>query len=279
MKIGVVISTIGRVDKLNLTFASLAEQTHAPHHVVIVDQSGGTMVAERVAEWRDRLPLSRITTERGVSLGRNAGWQALDGADVVVFPDDDITLEAGTLAAISLEFATSDIVALGGRLSSGDRIAFLGGRGYFNRRDVWTKTIESTTFYRMSALREAGGFDVTLGVGCPTQWQSGEGTDLLLRVMERGQALYEPSIVLTEHMDPVPPADYLRKVRKYGRGTGRVYKLRYNAFECTRVIARPFAAAAAHLATGRVHQARVKWHAALGRVEGMLLSATDRPVS
>lgn len=279
MRIGVVISTIGKVDKLNLTFASLAEQTHAPHQVIVVDQSGGSMVAERVAAWQDRLPLSRITTERGVSLGRNAGWQALEGADVVVFPDDDITMEPDTLAAISIEFANSDIVALGGRLSSGDRIAFQGGRGYFNRRDVWTKTIESTTFYRMSTLREVGGFDVTLGVGCTTQWQSGEGTDLLLRVMEHGRALYEPSIVLTEHMDPVPPADYLRKVRKYGRGTGRVYRLRYNAFECARVIARPIAAAAANLATGRFHQARVKWQAAVGRIEGMMLPATARQAS
>lgn len=279
MRVGVVISTIGRASKLDLLFESLAGQTHKPHQVVLVDQSTGGEVSAAVSRWEGRLPLRRVTSERGVSLGRNVGWQALDGAEVVVFPDDDITLGADALAAISFEFANSNIVALGGRLASGNRIAFNGERAYFNRRDVWTKTIESTTFYRMSALHAAGGFDVTLGVGCPTQWQSGEGTDLLLRVMEQGPALYEPSIVLTEHMDPVPLADYLRKVRKYGRGTGRVYRLRYNAFECARVITRPLAAAAVHLATGKVHKARVKWQAALGRIEGMMLSANDRPAS
>lgn len=279
MRVGVVISTIGRAEKLDMLFASLARQTLMPHEVVLVDQGTGTEVAAAVARWEDRLPIRRLTSKRGVSLGRNTGWRALQAADVVVFPDDDITLEPDALDAILFEFQASGLVALSGRLHSSDRVSFVGARSFLSRQDVWTKAIEATTVYRMSALVASGGFDETLGIGCPTQWQSGEGTDLLLRVMELGPALYEPSIVFTEHMDVVPPADYLRKVRKYARGTGRVYRLRYNAFERAQAIARPLAGVVLHVVTGRISQARVKWHAALGRIEGMTLSAYARKTS
>jgi glycosyltransferase involved in cell wall biosynthesis len=281
VRVGVVISTVGRAGILDMLFESLANQTHRPHQVVLVDQGENGDVSAAVNRWADRLPLRRITSARGVSLGRNTGWRALKGCDVVSFPDDDITLAPDTLEAVVREFSSPDVVALSGSLAGNNstRVAFHGGRCELGRRDVWTKTIESTTFYRMSVLEATGGFDTELGVGCATQWQSGEGTDLLLRAMEHGRAIYEPSIVLTEHQDDITHTDYLRKVRKYARGTGRVYKLRYNWFDQARVIALPLAAAAVNLARGRRTAAAAKWQAVIGRLEGMLLPADARPTA
>lgn len=281
MRIGVAISTIGKADKLDLVFASLELQDTKPHQIIVVDQSENTRVAATVAAWTDRLPLKRIVSPRGASLGRNTGWQALDDCDVVAFPDDDISLEPGTLTAVLHEFEVDEqLSALSGRLiGSGQRVAFVGGREYLNERTVWTKAIEATTFYRMNVLHISGGFDIDLGVGCATQWQSGEGTDLLLRVMHLGPILFEPAIVVREHQDPISQKEYLRKVRKYARGTGRVYRTRYNKITCILVMIRPLLAVALYIAQGRRKEAQAKWQAAVGRLEGMTLSATARPAS
>lgn len=281
MRIGVVISTIGKADRLDLVFASLELQDTKPNQIIVVDQGENSRVASTVAAWKDRLPLERIVSQRGASLGRNTGWQALNDCDVVAFPDDDISLEPGTLTAVIREFeADGHLSALSGRLiGSGQRVAFTGGREYLNERTVWTKAIEATTFYRMNALRISGGFDVDLGVGCATQWQSGEGTDLLLRVMHLGRILFEPSIVVREHQHPITQEEYLRKVRKYARGTGRVYRTHYSLSTCILAIIRPLIAVPLYTAQGRRNEAQIKWQAAVGRLEGLILSATARPAS
>lgn len=271
MRVGVVVSTLGRSDAFGLLLESLAGQSYPAQQVIVVDQGDGAMVSEQIAVWQDRLPITRLTSERGVSLGRNTGWQALDECDIVAFPDDDCTYGPDAFAAVVREFEDPTVLALSGRLTgSGDRLAFGGERSDIDRKSVWTKAIEATTFYRLYVLKTTGGFDVTLGVGAPTRWQSGEGTDLLLRALDAGaRAVYVPSIVITEHQRATTYAEYLRKVRVYGRGTGRVYRTRYTPLECALVLAKPLAAVVLNMLRGRKAEAEKKWQAALGRAEGM----------
>lgn len=276
MRVGVVVSTLGMSNAIGLLFESLADQSHPAHQIVVVDQGDGTMVAEQVALWQDRLPIRRLTSDRGVSLGRNIGWKALDECDVVAFPDDDCTYGSRAFADVVREFeADPSILALSGRLTgSGDRLAFGEERVVINRRNVWTTAIEATTFYRQHALRDLGGFDENLGIGAATLWQSGEGTDLLIRAMETGgRAVYAPAIVITEHQRETTTADYRRKVRLYGRGTGRVYRTHYSTSECILVLVKPIVAALLHALKGRPGEAMNKAQAALGRAEGMISPA------
>jgi len=274
MRVGVVISTIGQSGALGLVLESIASQTHPAQQIIVVDQSDGMAVSDLVKRWSDLLPIARLTSARGVSLGRNTGWQALDECDIVAFSDDDCTYEPTAFAEVAREFEDLTVSALSGRLTgSGERLAFSGERCDIDRKSVWTKAIEATTFYRLGTLQATGGFDVTLGVGAPTKWQSGEGTDLLLRALELGgRAIYVPTIVVSEHQKMITHADYLRKVRAYGRGTGRVYRLRYTLPERVLVIVKPLIAVALHALRGRTAEARQKWQAALGRAEGMTQS-------
>lgn len=277
MRVGAVISTIGRPHLLGPLLESLEAQSHPAQQIIVVDQSEGPEVAEVVREWEGRLPVTRLTSGRGLSLGRNTGWKALEECDVVVFPDDDLTFGPEMLAALVAEFRDPQIMAVSGRLvgTQTERVAFDGGRCELDRRTVWTRAIEGATSYRMSALRATGGFDETLGVGCPTIWQSGEGTDLLLRVLASGgRAVFEPSVVVTEHQDEITNTQYLRKVRAYGRGTGRVYRLRYGLFDRCLVVAKPMAATVLYALRGQREAAAHKWQACLGRLEGMLPRTT-----
>lgn len=278
MRVGVVVSTIGQSEAFGLLLESLAGQTHPAQEIIIVDQGRGGAVTEQIALWQDRLPIVRLTSERGVSLGRNTGWLALGECDIVAFPDDDCTYGPTAFADVVEEFADPTIAAISGRLVGPEgRLAFGGERCDIDRRTVWTKAIEATTFYRLRTLEATGGFDVTLGIGSPTRWQSGEGTDLLLRVMDSGaRVTYVPSIVITEHQRETTYVEYLRKVRMYGRGTGRVYRTRYNAAGRAMVIAKPLAAVVVNILLGRRSEWEKKWQAVLGRAEGMTQYGRNR---
>lgn len=272
VRVGVVVSTIGRSESFGLLLESLANQSHQPQEIIVVDQGEGHMVSDHIDLWKHRLPIIRMTSDKGVSLGRNTGWRALDDCDVVAFPDDDCTYGSSAFADVVREFKDPSILALSGRLTgSGDRLAFGGERADIDRKNVWTKAIEATTFYRHSVLKVLNGFDVELGIGADTAWQSGEGTDLLLRTLNLdGRAIYVPSIEVTEHQRETPSADYLRKVRLYARGTGRVYRMRYGVLDCALVIVRPVVAAGIAILRGRLGEAKAKGQAAAGRIEGML---------
>lgn len=84
------------------------------------------------------------------------------------------------------------------------------------------------------------GFDENLGIGGRTKYQSGEGTDLLLRIMARGYLVrYVPDFVVLECGDPVSGSDYRRKAYSYALGTGKVHALNYSILGSLRALPGP----------------------------------------
>jgi glycosyltransferase involved in cell wall biosynthesis len=274
-RVGVVVSTIGKSPTLEKLLVSIRNQTLAPEHVVVVDQSNDRTVERLAAEYG----ATHIRSPRGLSVGRNAGLAVLRNCDIVAFPDDDCEYSADTFQALMNLFEETGADAMSGRLDSGElvRIAFSQQREVLTKSSVWTRTIEPATFYRASSLKAAGSFDVKLGIGAATMWQSGEGTDLLIRLINAGgTVVYDPSLIVREYPADVTPEDYLRKVRSYARGTGRVYKKWYSPKEQLLVVVKPLAAAGLHLVRGRKREAARKLQAALGRLEGMMPESQTR---
>lgn len=266
--VGVVVSTLGRSPTLEKLFASIRAQTVPATQVVVVDQSDG----ETVQLLAKKYEFIHMRTPRGLSLGRNSGLAALDACDVVAFPDDDCEYARETFAQLLSLFRETGANALCGRLDSGghQRIAFTERREELTKKSVWKRSIEPATFYTKSILDSVGAFDEELGIGSATKWQSGEGTDLLIRVLNHGgRVVYDPTITVTEHPLPVNAEDYLRKVRAYARGTGKVYAKWYSLGDRLLLLAKPLIAALVSLLRGRKYEASQKWQAALGRFEGM----------
>jgi GT2 family glycosyltransferase len=76
--------------------------------------------------------------------------------------------------------------------------------------------------FRVSALRELGGFD--------EHFRSGEDLDLCLRIADAyvpGALRFEPSAVVHHEFD-TDPRVILRRGRSYGRGAARLYLKRKN---------------------------------------------------
>ncbi|MEV5754573.1 glycosyltransferase family A protein [Actinoallomurus sp. NPDC052308] len=279
-----VVATVGRPVHLDTLLRSLADQTLPPSHVIVVDQSTNTKTADVIDTWRDRLPLRRLTSARGASLGRNTGLAALgDDYDIVTFPDDDVRLAPDALANAAAAFATGHhigVVSGAVNFPGGHRSHRIcgGRRTVLTKATVRTNTIEAGCFFRAAFLRGVGGFDETLGVGNPTPWQSTAGLDLLLRGLRAGWTiLFDPAIAVYETGYNGTPEDLLYRVkcRHYARGAGRVYRRHYGPRLIAPILVREMGGVVFFLATGR--RRRAAW--CLQQIIGILEGLTGRVFS
>ena len=141
-----------------------------------------------------------------------------------------------------------------------------------DRSTVW-RAIEPSMFVRRTAFEAVGGFCESIGTGCASPWQSGEGTDLLLRVLAAGGRVI--SLRSTHVLGPGERRDLVddeivAKHRRYNRGVGHVFREHdYPARAYVRTIAAPWlrAVQARQVSTLAVRIAAAR---SVGRLEGLL---------
>ena len=222
LPVSVVVPTIGRPAQLRACLESLARCEPRAAEVVVVDQSGGTEIAELVDEFGEIGARDTRSDGRGVGLARNAGLREA-AHEVVAMTDDDCTVAA-------------DWVANAHRLASGDpgRIftgRVLAGAGESQGEVPSTRTEEvpydftgqrscdglfsgNVVLPRRAAL-EAGGFDERL--------ETAEDNDFGYRWLVAGRPMtFDPSLVVW-HNDWRTPAELERLYVVYWRGQGAFY--------------------------------------------------------
>jgi|GEM_PF-694677 len=248
-QLGIVVTTLGRLDALDRLLASLEGALVEGDEVVLVAQRHEDAVRELAAAHRDRgLPVSVIRSEPGAARGRNAGVAALSAAPeadpMLMFPNDTTWVRPGAVEAVrSLPEDT-----LAGAITVVDEN---GPRSVHppagTPLDRWTamRVVEMSILLRRSVFVRVGGFDSGIGTGAPTPWQAGEATDLLMRVLHdpvqgaelaRGFAWLDPEVSLggVPWYRGLSPAERRRKLRAYSRGHAHVvarwrYPLWYRA--------------------------------------------------
>ncbi len=234
MTIGFVVTTLGRLEPLRALLTSLEHQLQQGDHVVLVAQGAQDDVASLAAEFSARgVPVTATTSARGASLGRNTGVAALPAGDAVVtFPNDNTTYPDGTVAA--LHAAVDDPAFLAGGFTSwderGPKTTLPSAGTPLDKYNVWS-VIEMGILIRRSLFDAVGGFDQNMGPGSASPWQVAEGTDLLLRAMAHEPRLLQEFRWLPAdvHVDGISTgfglstAERRRKLRAYGRGTGRAF--------------------------------------------------------
>ena len=239
---------------------------------MVANQSGASLGLDPGAY---PFPLHVLRSEGGASRGRNDGLAALDPAcEVVAFPNDDSTYDPGTTAAVLSCFAgPHPPAAVACRLLDprGERLRLPPPGTLLTRRTVW-RAIEPATFFARGTLDRFGGFRPDLGTGSPSHWGSGEGTDLLLRVLAGGgRVVARPDITVhgAGERRGLDEDGLVAKHRAYARGTGYVYRLHgYGWYHRLRTLAGPLVKAATHDDDLRL-SLRLARARSLGRLEGL----------
>src|SRR5581483_5504898 len=119
-----VIATYERPDDLARMLATLAEQTHRPEKVVIIDASHDDRTRTVAREMEGRLPIHYERAEiPSAAQQRNQGAR-LAATPLLAFIDDDATLEPDACEKICAAFgedAEKRIGGIGARMIGSDR--------------------------------------------------------------------------------------------------------------------------------------------------------------
>ena len=270
-----VVATRGRATPFAALFDSLAAQTVQDFEVVIVDQNADARVGMPEHEgWPFPVRHLRTPSESGASRARNAGFAVARGARVL-FPDDDCWYPPTFLAhALDCMLAHgADVLA--GRAADPATGRDINGRfescvTRIDRDNVWTTGIEWVVVFQRAVLEAVGGYDVAIGVGATTPWQSCEAQDIVLRALDKGFAcVFDPSVYGHHAELDIRDPSMLRKGRAYARGLGHVLRLhRYPVRAAASWILRPTVRAMLSLGRGDATLFAYYRNVALGRLEG-----------
>ncbi len=274
MLFSLVVATVGADRPMERLLESLEAQSLKRFEVIVVDQNNDDRLKPIIARFAPRLAINHIRCERSLSKARNRGLSEVR-APFVGFPDDDCWYQSDFLERLHAMFvADPGLAGLTGLcVDEAGRLAAGGGcrqRRLITKDSVWGLGVSATLFLRGEVFEGLGGFDESLGLGARTMFQSGEETDLLLRILARGHRLrYEPRLIV--HHPPPDPEELgaADKAWRYGLGMGRVLRMhRYNTLAVFKHIAKPILGAGLALVVNRRALASVRWARARGRLAG-----------
>jgi glycosyltransferase involved in cell wall biosynthesis len=276
VKIALVVATLGRLESLRKLLESLSSQTTGNDRLVIVAQDEKSAVDDLAESFRaDTFRITVIDSARGASLGRNVGVAELpDDEDfLLVFPNDTTWFPEGTLDALRAlpgDFTAGALTVVD---ENGPKFRLSPPGTPLDRWNVWS-VIEMGLLMRRAVFDTLGGFDATIGTGAATPWQAGEATDLLLRFSavhpDATFAWLAPDIRVGGIADArdLTAAERRRKLRRYGRGLGRlVQRHRYPLWWRVVFVGGGLAFGLRHRATNKVADG---WWVFTGRLEGIL---------
>ncbi|NYJ97774.1 hypothetical protein HNR18_001646 [Pseudoclavibacter caeni] len=236
------VSTIGRWGPLYRLLQNIENaQGDAEVKVAICNQSTTEPPSSFIRHINSLSTTVQITTSslHGLSAGRNAAANEFPGyGDYYWFPNDTtlptedffhrLRRLAATIASAPHLIAGTiqDPTGPRSKIPSGIDAPYL--LEPISKIRIW-KAIEPVTLVRTDIFRSLGGFDEQLGTGAPSPWQSGEGTDLYLRIMEQVPA---PTILWDNSLSVHGVGEFAglskqqkrSKIRSYARGNGYIYR-------------------------------------------------------
>ncbi|MCX8253220.1 hypothetical protein RHAL1_02293 [Beijerinckiaceae bacterium RH AL1] len=273
--LSLVVATKGRATPFQALFESLEAQTCRDFEVVVVDQNPDARVGTPETEgWSFPIRHLRTPSETGASRARNAGFAVARGVRIL-FPDDDCWYPPNFLAHALERMQALNADVLAGRAADPVTGRDINGRfeqvvTRIDRDNVWTTGIEWVVLFDRKVLQAVGGYDVGIGVGASTPWQSCEAQDIVLRALDKGfSCVFDPSVFGHHAELDIRDASMLRKGRAYARGLGHVLRVhKYPTRAAASWVLRPTARAMLALARGDVTLFSYYRSVALGRLEG-----------
>ncbi len=246
--IDLVVPTFRRSTQLERMLETACEQKYPALRVIVVDQNEDATAEAVIQAFRERLDVVHVRTlPPGASRARNIGIAHVT-AELVGFPDDDCWYPDGLLRLVGRRFANDGELSGLSMMIVDRQLRPSNGRwatkpDFLTATNVWCRGCAAGMFIRRTALERTGGFDETMGVGSGI-WESGEETDLLIRLASDDYRIaYDPTLYV-HHPDPerdLQTTYPLGRWRSYAVGMGHVmrkhrYPLHIVAYHCARPV-------------------------------------------
>jgi glucosyl-dolichyl phosphate glucuronosyltransferase len=218
MLISVIVCTYNRCELLSKALASIVGSkvpSSAGWEIIVVDNNSSDQTRHVVEDLSGRYPRRlryHLEPEQGLSAARNAGIRMSQG-DVVVFTDDDVTVEPDWLWNLTAPLLNGEWVGAGGRIVPVWGVApprwfppnLIGPIVALDLGPIRVPLTIAPVGANMAFQREVfvkyGDFRTDLG-RCGRRLRSGEDSEFGYRLFAAGERLcYEPSAVVHH---PVP---------------------------------------------------------------------------
>jgi len=233
-QISIILATIQRSKEIENFLHKLQEQHYKEVEVIIVDQNRDGRLVPIIDLFKDKIPITRITSQPGLSIARNSGLQLSKG-EILAFPDDDCWYPPNLLSDIMLSFNLHpdwDGITVTAGSGSGEKSIWKWDQtsGRCSLTNVWQRGISATCFLRRNVIDTIGDFDEELGLGSSRTWQSGEETDYLIRAIQGGFHIeYLPDLKVF-HPDSLPDYTEQEIHKAYLSGCGMGHVLRKHSY-------------------------------------------------
>ncbi|MDE7064460.1 MAG: glycosyltransferase family 2 protein [Desulfovibrionaceae bacterium] len=224
MRFSIIVTTRGRDKEVRAFLHSLAGQTCTDFEVILGDQNPDEELAAGLRQYAfpiiyRRLPPLSLSAARNRLLPHATG-------DLVALGDDDCLYHPDLLAGIDQAAHRHPRC---GAFICGAHPAKARNDPPVGRYGVFQNAPSYAIFLRRDVLVAAGAFDETMCIGAPTPWQSGEETDMLLRVLEQGYPVRRCPAPFPQHPSPAYDDPKL-PLKAHGYGMGRMYLLHKHNF-------------------------------------------------
>ncbi|MBU3071534.1 glycosyltransferase family 2 protein [Aestuariicella sp. G3-2] len=280
MTFSLIVATLGRLDVLRDLLKSLEEQTERSFEVIVVDQNPKGFMTGLLNSNNWSFPIVHVEVPeiRGLSRARNIGIKMAQG-DQLIFPDDDCWYPSGFLALAKKKMDECQCDVLTGRAAHFETKEPINGKypvasTWVDRKNVFSAQIEWVVCFKKEVILNVGGYDENIGVGASSPWQSTEGPELTVRILDAGYTVFfcREWYGFHEELNVFrPDSAMIRKGRGYARGYGHVVRIRdYSRFFKMMVVIRPFATLLKAIVQGNWSRVKYNTHVILGRCEGVL---------
>jgi glycosyltransferase involved in cell wall biosynthesis len=188
-RISIIIPTRNRSALLARLLESLAHLTYPDWEAIVVDDGSSDESSDVVERYAARgLPITYLWQPWGrMGAARNRGIATATG-EILAFTDDDCTVDAGWLAAITAAFeANPDALGIQGKTVT-DRTTMTPFTRQVEQLEGGQPYRTCNIAYRAGIVRELGGFDPLL--------IRGEDVVMGMRVLERGPIVFAPDALV-----------------------------------------------------------------------------------
>jgi hypothetical protein len=269
----IAVSTIGLSPRIDSLLESLSAQTDRNFIVGFCDQSENGEFSKHLLTKALNFPFYISTTQKkGVSRGRNELIKnSPPEVTHFIFANDTSTFTAEFVSEVREQAADMQLTVLSYAENGNPRYILPRDSQELNRENVWL-VLEAAVVISRDILVASNGFDETLGLGSDGPFQSGEGTDLLLRMLNLIERVsWAPQISVngvTQNFN-LSRRDQRRKAFRYGVGFGHLLsKYQYSKTRKLKALVGPIARSIT-FKTSRISLSEAIY-SSTGRLIGML---------